>query len=223
MAKISLDECKNFSYTSHVHEKEEQIMKGIKKHVVLVLAIAVALIACKQPTEQINNAKAAIEGVMKAGADKYAVDEYKKLDADLKVAMDEVATQDKKFFKKFGPAKEMLAKVLTDADTLKAALPAKIEAAKNLAVSLQGEARKSLDAAKALLDKAPKGKGTAKDLEALKGDLAGAETAFADIQKAIDGQDYIAAQDKAKSVSAAAAKVAEQVQAAIDKVKGVKK
>jgi len=198
-------------------------MKGIKKHVVLVLAIAVALIACKQPTEQINNAKAAIESATKAGADKYAVDESKKLDADLKVAMDEVATQDKKFFKKFGPAKEMLAKIQTDADALKAALPAKVEAAKNLAVSLQGEARKGLDAAKALLDKAPKGKGTAKDLEALKGDLAGAETAFADIQKAIDVQDYIAAQDKAKSVSAAAAKVAEQVQAAIDKVKGVKK
>ena len=196
-------------------------MKGIKKHVVLVLAIAVALIACKQPTEQINNAKAAIESATKAGADKYAVDESKKLDADLKVAMDEVATQDKKFFKKFGPAKEMLAKIQTDADALKAALPAKVEAAKNLAVSLQGEARKGLDAAKALLDKAPKGKGTAKDLEALKGDLAGAETAFADIQKAIDVQDYIAAQDKAKSVSAAAAKVVEQVQAAIDKVKGV--
>jgi len=198
-------------------------MKGIKKHVVLVLAIAVALIACKQPTEQINNAKAAIESATKAGADKYAVDESKKLDADLKVAMDEVATQDKKFFKKFGPAKEMLAKIQTDADALKAALPAKVEAAKNLAVSLQGEARKGLDAAKALLDKAPKGNGTAKDLEALKGDLAGAETAFADIQKAIDVQDYIAAQDKAKSVSAAAAKVAEQVQAAIDKVNGVKK
>jgi hypothetical protein len=214
---------KNFPYTSRVHEKEEQIMKGIKKHVILVLAIAVVFAACKQPTEQINNAKASIESVMKAGADKYAVDEYKKLDADLKAALDEVAAQDKKFFKKFGTAKEMLAKVLIDADTLKAALPAKIEAAKNLAISLQAEARKGLDAAKALLDKAPKGKGTAKDLEALKGDLAGAETAFADIQKAIDGQDYIGAQDKAKSVSAAAAKVAEQVKAAIDKVKGVKK
>jgi hypothetical protein len=198
-------------------------MKGIKKHVVLVLAIAVVFAACKQPTEQINNAKAAIEGVMKAGADKYAVDEYKKLDSDLKAALDEVAAQDKKFFKKFGPAKEMLAKVLTDADALKAALPAKIEAAKNLAIQLQGDARKGLDAAKALLDKAPKGKGTAKDLEALKGDLAGAETAFGDIQKAIDAQDYIAAQDKAKSVKDAAAKVAEQVQAAIDKIKGVKK
>jgi hypothetical protein len=197
-------------------------MKGIKKHVVLVLAIAVVLAACKQPTEQINNVKAAIEGVMKAGADKYAVDEYKKLDGDLKAALDEVAAQDKKFFKKFGPAKEMLAKLLTDADALKAALPAKIEAAKNLAIQIQGESRKGLDAAKALLDKAPKGKGTAKDLEALKGDLAGAETAFADIQKALDAQDYIAAQDKAKSVKDAAAKVAEQVQAAIDKVKGKK-
>ena len=197
-------------------------MKGIKKHIILVLAIAVVFAACKQPTEQINNAKSAIEGVMKAGADKYAVDEYKKLDGDLKTALDEVAAQDKKFFKKFGSSKEMLAKVLLDVETLKAALPAKIEAAKNLAASLQGEGRKGLDAAKALLDKAPKGKGTAKDLEALKGDLAGAETAFADIQKAIDGQDYIAAQDKAKSVKTTVATVIEQVNAAIAKVTGKK-
>jgi hypothetical protein len=198
-------------------------MKGLKKNLVLVLAIAVVLSACKQPTQLINDTKASIESVMKAGADKYAVDEYKKLDGDLKAALDEVAAQDKKFLKKFGTAKEMLAKIQTDATALNAALPAKIEAAKNLAVQLQGEAKTALGAAKDLLAKAPKGKGTAKDLEALKGDLDGAETAFADVQKAIDGQDYIGAQDKAKSIQAAAAKVSEQVQAAIDKVTPKKK
>jgi hypothetical protein len=203
-------------------KKEAQIMKGAIKSLVLVLVIAVVVVGCKQPTQQINDAKAAIESVTKAGADKYAAPELKKLNDGLTAAMDEVNAQDKKFFKKFGHAKEMLAQVKTDADALTAALPAKIEAAKNEALKLQGEAKAAIDEATALLAKAPTGKGTKKDIDALKGDLAGATTAFAEIQTALDAKDYIAAQDKAKSVKDAAAKVAEQVQAAIDKVKGKK-
>ena len=112
--------------------------------------------------------------------------------------------------------------VLKQAEDLKAALPAKIEAAKNLAIQLQGEAKAAIDEAKALLEKAPKGKGTEKDIEALKADLAGAETLFADIQTALDAQDYIAAQDKAKSIKTTVATVVEQVKAAIEKVTGKK-
>jgi hypothetical protein len=194
-------------------------MKGITKNVVLVLAVAIALTGCKAPQAEIDGAKAAIEAVTKAGADKYAAEELKAVNDSLQKALDEIAAQDKKFFKKFGPAKEMLAGVLQQADDLKAALPAKIEAAKNLAVQLQGETQTAIDEAKALLAKAPTGKGTKKDIDALKADLAGAETAFADIQTAIDGQDYIAAQDKAKSVQGTVAAVVEQVKAAIAKVK----
>ena len=51
----------------------------------------------------------------------------------------------------------------------------------------------------------------------------GARERHTESPQRLDAQDYIAAQDKAKSVKDAAAKVAEQVQAAIDKVKGVKK
>ncbi len=197
-------------------------MKGLTKNLVLVLAIAVVLTGCKQPTQLINDAKAAIEDVTKAGADKYAADDLKKLNTDLTAALDEVNAQDKKFFKKFGTAKEMLTKVKTDVDALKAALPAKIEAAKNAAIQLQGEAKAAIDEAKELLAKAPKGKGTAKDIEAMKADLTGAETAFAEIQTALDGMDYKAAADKAKSVKEKATAVADQVKAAIEKVKGKK-
>ena len=163
-------------------------MKGLSKHLVLVFAIALVLAGCKQPTQQTDAAKAAIEGVTKAGADKYATEELKALNDELTKALDEVAAQDKKFFKKFGPAKEMLAGLVTKADELKAALPAKIEAAKNLAVQLQGEAKTAIDEAKALLAKAPTGKGTKKDIDALKADLAGAETSFAEIQTSLDGK-----------------------------------
>ena len=194
-------------------------MKGLTKNLVLVLAIAVVLTGCKQPTQLINDAKAAIEDVTKAGADKYAADDLKKLNTDLTAALDEVNAQDKKFLKKFGTAKEMLTKLKTDVDALKAALPAKIEAAKNAAIQLQSEAKAAIDEAKALLAKAPKGKGTAKDIEAMKAELTGAETSFAEIQTALDAQDYIGAADKAKSIKEKAAAVTSQIQAAIEKKK----
>jgi len=194
-------------------------MKGLTKNLVLVLAIAVVLTGCKQPTQLINDAKAAIEDVTKAGADKYAADDLQKLNTDLTAALDEVNAQDKKFLKKFGTAKEMLTKLKADVDALKAALPAKIEAAKNAAIQLQSEAKAAIDEATAMLAKAPKGKGTAKDIEAMKAELTGAETAFAEIQTALDAQDYIGAADKAKSIKEKAAAVTSQVQAAIEKKK----
>ena len=194
-------------------------MKGLTKNLVLVLAIAVVLTGCKQPTQLIDDAKAAIEDVKKAGADKYAADDLQKLNTDLTAALDEVNAQDKKFLKKFGTAKEMLTKLKADVDALKAALPAKIEAAKNAAIQLQSEAKAAIDEATAMLAKAPKGKGTAKDIEAMKAELTGAETAFAEIQTALDAQDYIGAADKAKSIKEKAAAVTSQVQAAIEKKK----
>jgi hypothetical protein len=194
-------------------------MKGLTKNLVLVLAIALVLAACKQPTQQITDAQAVIDEIAKAGADKYAAAEFKTLGDDMKAAQDEIAVQDKKFFKKFGTAKEMLAKVKTDAEALKAALPGKIEAAKNAAIAVQTEAKTAIDEAKALLEKAPKGKGTKKDIEALQADLAGAETAFAEIQTALDAKDYLGAADKAKSVKEKAVAVADQVKAAIEKTK----
>ena len=197
-------------------------MKGITKNLVLVLAIAVVLAGCKAPTQLSDTTKASLEEVTKAGADKYAVPELKGLNDKLTAAQDEIAAQDKKFFKKFGPAKEMLTNLGTEIEALKAALPDKIEAAKNEAIKLQGEAKAAIDEAKTLLAKAPTGKGTKKDIDALKADLAGAETAFAEIQTAIDGKDYVAAQDKANSIKAKAADVAAQVKAAIEKVTGKK-
>lgn len=194
-------------------------MKHLTKSIILVLTLAVVLVGCKQPTAQIDAAKASIADVTAAGADKYAADELKAVQDSLTKATDEIAVQDKKFFKKFGPAKEMLAKVTADADALKAALPAKIDAVKNEAVAMQGALTTMIAEVGEMLKKAPKGKGTAKDIEALKGDLTGAETEAAGIQTALDAKDYIGALNTAKAVTAKVTSVKEQIQAAIDKVK----
>lgn len=196
-------------------------MKSLTKWMALGVIAAFVFAGCaKQPTQDIEAAKAAVDVVVKEGADVYAKDELKKLNDDLTVATDEVTAQDKKFFKKFGKAKEMLAQVVADADAVKALVPARKEEAKNSALAAQSEARAALDEAKALLEKAPKGKGTKKDIEALTADLKGYEDLFPEIQAAIDNQDYFGAKDKALAIKEKAAAVSEQVKAAIEKVKG---
>ncbi|MCR4396954.1 MAG: hypothetical protein NUW07_09535, partial [Candidatus Saccharicenans sp.] len=100
------------------------------------------------------------DALVKAGGNIYAKDELKKCNDDLQAAMDEVNAQSKKLFKKYGPAKEMLAKVKADAEAVQAMIPARKEEAKNAALSALNEAKAAFDQAKALLEKAPKGKGT---------------------------------------------------------------
>ncbi|MFZ2054861.1 MAG: hypothetical protein WAU81_11780 [Candidatus Aminicenantales bacterium] len=196
-------------------------MKNFSRFLILGVFVVSLFSSCaKQPTEAIDAAKAAIDAASKEGADIYSGDELKKLNDDLQAAMDEVSTQGKKFFKSFGTAKEMLAKVQTDAEALKATLPAKKEAAKNAALQGQTEAQAALDEAKALLEKAPMGKGTKADIEAMKADLAGLETSFAEIQAAIDGEDYLGASAKVATIKEKAMVISDQVKAAIEKVKG---
>jgi hypothetical protein len=196
-------------------------MKKFSLFLVLGIFVVSLFSSCaKQPTQAIDAAKAAIEAASSEGAAVYAADELKRLNDDMQAAMDEVSTQGKKFLKKFGTAKEMLAKVQADADALKATIPAKIEAAKNAAIQAQTEAKAALDEAKALLEKAPMGKGTKADIMAMKADLAGLETSFAEIQTSIDSADYFGASAKAATIKEKATVVSDQVKAAIEKVKG---
>jgi len=195
-------------------------MKHFTKFLVLgIFAISLFTSCAKQPTEQIEAVKTAVAAAQAEGADVYAPEELKKLNDSMQAAMDEISTQSKKFFKKYGPAKEMLAALLTEAEAVKAGIPAKKEAAKNAAIQDQTEAKALLDEAKALLDKAPKGKGTKADIEAMKSDLAGLETSFAEIQTAIDGQDFFGASGKAATIKEKAMAISDQVKAAMEKVK----
>jgi hypothetical protein len=196
-------------------------MKTIVKGLTLALVVVFAFTSCaKQPTQLMDAAKAAIQGVVDAKGGIYAKDELAKLNGDLQAALDEVTAQSKKFFKKFGPAKDMLTKVQTDADAVKALIPGRIAEAKGAAETAVSEAKTAWEEAKALLEKAPKGKGTKADIEAMKADLAGLETAMGDVQAAMAAEDFFGAKDKAMVIKEKAAAISEQVQAAIAKVKG---
>ncbi len=196
-------------------------MKNMLKVLALAVLVTFVFTSCaKMPTQLMDQAKAAIQAVETAKGNIYAKDELNKLKSDLQAALDEVTAQSKKFFKKYGHASEMLTKVVADADAVKGLIPARIEEAKNAAQAAINEAKTACDGAKALLEKAPKGKGTKADIEAMKADLAGLDSQMTEVQNAMTAEDYFGAKDKAMAVKDKAAAIAEQVQKAIDKVKG---
>lgn len=195
-------------------------MKNIAKVLVFAIVITFAFVSCaKQPAAQMDAAKAAVQAVADAKGAVYCKEELSKLNNDLQAALDEVTAQSKKFFKKYGPAKEMLAKVVADADAVKAMIPGRIEAAKNEAQAALDAAKAACDEAAALLAKAPKGKGTKADIEAMKADLDGLMTQMTEAQNAFQAEDYFGARDKANAITDKANAVKDQVNAAIAKVK----
>lgn len=196
-------------------------MKNIVKGLALALIVVFAFTSCaKQPTQLMDSAKAAVQSVIDAKGSIYAKDELSTLQGDLQAALDAVTAQAKKFFKKYGPAKEMLTKVVADADSVKALIPGRIAEAKAAAETEINAAKAAVEEAKALLEKAPKGKGTKADIEAMKADLAGLETAMADVDGAMAAEDYFGAKDKAVVIKEKAAAITEQINAAIAKIKG---
>jgi ElaB/YqjD/DUF883 family membrane-anchored ribosome-binding protein len=196
-------------------------MKNLFRVISLGVLVIFFFTSCaKQPTQDMDNAKAAMESVKTAKAEIYAKDEFKKLNDDLTAALDEVTAQSKKLFKKYGKAKEMLAKVKSDADALVPVITQRKEEAKKVALAAQAEAAAAVTEAKGVLKKAPTGKGTRADIEALKADLKALEDSLPEIQKALDTEDYFGAADKAKAIKEKAAGISDQVKKAIEKVRG---
>lgn len=198
-------------------------MKTFLRLMLPSLVVVMLMSGCaKQPTQEINDAKAAVDAVMAEGADKYAAEDAKLLKETLGSAMDEIKVQDGKFMKNYGKAKELLGKVKTSAETLKKDLPAKKEQAKVTATQAVEAAKTAVAEATGLLAKAPKGKGSSADIEAMKADVKGLDDMLAEAQKLLASEDYSGAANSANKVKEKAAAVSDQIKQALDKVKGKK-
>jgi uncharacterized protein (DUF3084 family) len=210
--------------------KNLKTKRGIKMRKVTVifmifgmLAILFSVGCAKKPDQDISAAKSAVDALTAEGADKYAGEEMKMINDDLNAAMDEVKTQDSKVMKNYDKAKGMLAKVTADAEALKTKLPMKKEEAKNNALTSEADAKTAVNEAKALLAKAPKGKGSRADIEALKADVKGLEESLAEVSSAVEKEDYSAAIEKANSIKEKSADVSSQIQQAMEKKAGTNK
>jgi hypothetical protein len=198
-------------------------MKKVRLVLVGLVVLAFLVGCASKPTQEIEATTAAVKAVIAEGLEKYAPEDAKKLNDTLAAINEELKVQDGKTFKSFDKTKQMLADLSKMAADMKAALPAKKEAAKQAAVAATEAAKAAAEDAKKLLAKAPKGKGTAADIEALKGDVKGIDDALAEIQGLIDKEDYAAAVTKANAVKEKATAVAAQITQAMEKAKAGKK
>jgi len=199
-------------------------MKNLTKWLVLGMVFAFVLAGCaKLPQQEINDAQLAVDKVVKAGADIYTPDDAKVIKDEMAAAIDEANKKKGKLFQSMKDVKAKLTKVKTDAEALVSTVAAKKEEAKNNALTVQIEATTALTEAKALVEKAPKGKGSMADIEAFKADLATLDTTMTEVQQGIDTEDFLGAAEKANAVKEKAMSISEQINLAIEKVRGKRK
>ena len=175
-------------------------MKHSMRHVMIGLIALFFITGCsKQPLQEINAAKTAVDSIISEGAEKYLSDDAKKLNDNLNKAMDEVTAQDAKIFKNYSKAKEMLINVKAEAEAINSKLPAKKEEAKKDAVSAIEAAKAAMDEIKALLEKSPKGNPSAAQ-ESISADIKNLEDSFRELQVQIDREDYLTIASKAGEI-----------------------
>ena len=186
------------------------------KFLVIILGLALTVAGCGAPPKaDMDAAKAALDSATAAGAGEYAgasltaaQDAQTALDAELKA-------QGGNWFKSYTKAKELAAAVKTAGEKAAADAATGKDTARNEATAAIGEAKTLLTEAQALLAKAPKGKGSAADIEAMKTDLATAATAITEAEGALSGGKFLGAKAKAEAARNTASTVKTAVEAAM--------
>jgi hypothetical protein len=196
-----------------------------KTLVVLSLAIGIVLLlagCASAPTAEVTATKAAITEAQTEDVQTYAPESLQAAQDELNKATAEIQTQDNKFFlsrdykqatEMLKSAKDLAEKAKTDAQTNKMK-------AKSDAETLLASLPQQMDEAKKALAKAPRGKDTKADLEAMQNDLKVAEESITEANTAMTGEKYKDALAKATSAKEKITSVVDQVKAAQEKRKG---
>ncbi|HSF99713.1 MAG TPA: hypothetical protein VLA20_01235 [Vicinamibacterales bacterium] len=184
----------------------------------LVGFISAAAAGCAQvPQAEVDAAKATVEQAAAAGAADYAPESFQAVQ-DAQTALDaELTAQADKFSltRSYGKATELAAALKAAGEKAAADAAAGKEAAKAEATTLIADAKMALTQAQETLAKAPKGKGTAQDLAALKADLDGAAVSITEAEAAFAADSFNEAKAKAEAAKAAAANVVAAVEQAM--------
>jgi len=186
--------------------------------ILLVAGVGVFAAACAKPPQAgIDAAQAALQKATSAGGAEYAADSLKAaqdaeaaVEAELKVQADKFS-----LFRSYTKTTELAAAAKTAGEKAEQDAIAGKEQAKNEASAVIDEAKAMLVQAQDLLSKAPRGKGTQADLDALKADLTGAEASVGDAESAFAAERYLDARAKAEASKTASGNVTAAVEAAI--------
>ena len=200
----------------------DRVRRGLRSAKLLLpllsLLILVMAGCAKPPQVDIDAAKAAIDGAVAAEAKDYAGSSLQAANDAWATLQTELTAQESKFalFRSYKKAKEMAAAAKAAGEKASADANAQKEKVKAECQTMMTGAQTAIDEAKALLEKAPKGKGEKEAIEALKAELTGAETSLADANAACSSGKFLQARSKLQAVMNAANDVKTQAQSAID-------
>lgn len=169
--------------------------------VVIALVLAFAAGCSKAPEAEIDATQQALVAAREAEAEEYAPEAYRAAADTLTAALAAKQEQDSKFsmLRSYGDSKELLERAKTLADNAAAEAAAAKEAYALEAAELIAEARTALDNAGAALATAPRGKGSAAEIELIRSDLAGAAALLDEAALDQEAGRYKVAEGKAQS------------------------
>jgi len=170
----------------------------------LVLALTLALFSgcAKAPTQELADAKAALETAVKAEANVYAAEAYKTINDSLEAAQAEIQAQDSKFtlFRNYDRAKAMLEVVKTASAEAVQQTAVNKEKVRAEADTLIQQATAAIEQAKKKLAKAPRGKEGKMVMLTFQNDLKTLEAELNMAKQSQEQGQYMVARDKSKSV-----------------------
>lgn len=197
----------------------------MKKLTAMLAVCFVALLfagCASEPTQEINDTKAAIDAAAAEGAATYCAEDLTKLNERYTTALESAKANTGKLFKSNQEAKDLLLQIKTDAEALKATVPAKKEEAKNAAMTALAEVKTLVDETKVLVENAPTGKDSQAEIEAFKADLTALDEAIAAAQGQIDAENFLGASEACPAMKEKVTGISDQVKAAIEKIEAKK-
>ena len=197
----------------------------MKRIMTMLLAPALFLaVGCSQaPNDKLGEVEKAVLDAKLAGAQAYAAEDFAKLEGMLNNAKKEMDDQSAKFalFRDYGKTEQLLASVQAEAPKLIEETAKKKAEAKDVALKAHEAAKNAVKKAQALVAKTPVGKDRAA-VEAIKNDAKALTASLNDVQTAMDAEDYLTAQAKAKAVQDKSLALSSEVHGALAKVSGAK-
>ena len=154
------------------------------------------------PQQEIDDAKSSLDAAKKAEADQYVPDKYNAAKQALDRATAVVQEEESAMFGNFDEARTLLGTAKTAADEAAAAAPGKKEEVKQAVESALAGIPAEVETTKKMWKTAPRGKGTREALQLIKAEIERTEAMQSEVQAALDGGDYLGAQQKAQQIIA---------------------
>jgi hypothetical protein len=183
-----------------------------------VLGLALFLSSCdKVPQVELDNANVAINDAKMAQADVYLPTQFAALEDSMRVISADIEVQNSKWMKNFDGVRTKLSNLTSMATTVQKNTMAKIEEIKAEYQTAFDDVQQMIVDNKALVDKAPKGKGGREALEQIKGDISVVEVSVSDAQSLFDAGNYMDALNKINAAKAKSVELNTELTEAIAK------